>query len=60
VTAYPLQHMNARDGEWVLCRQQPSDSIVDMVLNDGMFAGNNPLYQVADYFERLAQLLFLN
>lgn len=39
---------------------QPADPTVDMVLNDVMFSGNNPLYVVADYFDQLAQLLVLH
>lgn len=41
-------------------RPQPSDHTVDMVLNDVMFSGANPLFKVADYFNQLAQLRLLH
>ncbi len=38
---------------------QPENSTVNMVLRDGMISGFNPLYDVANYFDQLAQQLQL-
>jgi len=38
---------------------QPDNSAVDIVLGDGMISGINPLYDVANYFDQLAQQLLL-
>jgi hypothetical protein len=39
--------------------QQPDNSAVDTVLGSGMISGINPLYDVANYFDQLAQQLLL-